>query len=108
MRQRSRSSWMASSLPRTARHSRSDEASGSSGSCSTKHDESPSRIFSSPSSSCRLPGNDVQQRRLARAVAPDQSDALCVADGQVRAIEQGLEAEASSASCCVSSVMRRK
>ena len=38
-------------------------------------------------------GSDFQQRRFARAVAPDQADALAFADGNLRALEQRRAAE---------------
>ena len=39
------------------------------------------------------PGDDLQQRRLARAVAADETDALAFADDDAGAVEQRMEAE---------------
>ncbi len=40
-----------------------------------------------------LPRDDLQQRRLARAVAADEPDALAFADDDAGAVEQRMEAE---------------
>ena len=68
-------------------------ARGSTGSCSTSTTERPSRVLICPSSSSALPRDDLQQRRLAGAVAADEADALAFGDDEVGAVEQRMEAE---------------
>ena len=49
----------------------------------------------------REPGDDLQQCRLAGAVATDQPDALAVLDREIGAVEQGMQpvGEFGRASC---------
>src|SRR6202040_2694222 len=42
------------------------------------------------------PGSDFQQRRLARAVAPDKAQTLALGEGKLRALEQRRAAEAEA------------
>ena len=46
-----------------------------------------------PSSGLSEPRQDLQQRGLARAVAPDQADALAGFQGEIGVVEQGHMAE---------------
>ena len=108
-RHRSRSSWKSGLCsvrrPRSARLSRSDDADGNSGSCSTSTTRKPSRRLMSPSSRCARSAITFSSDDLPvplRPMSPMRSPSSTVSDARSRS---GWRPNASSASWRASSGM---